>query len=112
MSAQLRAVCEFCPRKSRWQDEDPEYPGRLPFWDIAAGWSVAPYSLGFEHPDGMHGDRWMCPTCNRKMRAGAVLKPRAVECTERRVRRKAGGSAVSPRRREPARGDVVAAQDA
>lgn len=81
MSVQLRAVCESCERRSRWQDEDPECPGRLFMWGMARGWSVVPYAPDFEHPDGTHGDKWICPRCVRRASYRALI----VECTERRV---------------------------
>lgn len=112
MSAQLRAVCEFCPRRSRWQEEDPEYPGRVSPWELAVGWSVAPYSLGFEHPDGTHGDKWTCPACDRAIRAGARMRARAVECTERRVCGTAGERATSVGYGNRAGSGVAAAQRA
>lgn len=108
MSAQLRAACEFCPRRSRWQEEDPEYPGRVSMWDLAAGWSAAPYSVGFEHLDGTHGDKWTCPACNRRLLAGARLRARAIECTERRT----GSRAALRPERTVENSSVFAVQDA
>lgn len=59
----VRAVCEWCGRKSRPSKPSPR--GEVDLFEIAAGWSVAPYSPGFVHADGSTGDLWTCPACNR-----------------------------------------------
>ncbi|MGC5583046.1 hypothetical protein [Ornithinimicrobium sp. W1665] len=54
-------VCEDCGRRGRAVHTDD---GRLTLWDLARGWSTAPYPVGYVHPDGSTGSRFTCPDCN------------------------------------------------
>jgi len=80
----LRAVCEYCGRKSR--PTTPDSRGRVDLFEIALGWSVAPYSSDFIHRDGSMGDLWRCPSCNRALSRGDGLRPTPERCEARRIR--------------------------
>ena len=64
------AVCEFCGRRSR------PHP-RLGIFSLAVGWSCAPYPEDFVHSDGSTGTMYACPTCSRRLSAGASMTSRA-----------------------------------
>lgn len=63
-TGRLRPVCESCGRRGRSVATD-----RLTLWELAAGWSCAPYPEGFQHQDGSTGTRFICPTCTRHQAA-------------------------------------------
>lgn len=68
----VRAVCEFCDRRSAPVRMD--YDGGPCMWSLPNGWSCAPYPSDFAHPDGSTGDLWACPACNKKLHAGEPLR--------------------------------------
>lgn len=70
-AGKLRPVCEFCDKRGR--AVEPDDRGRIGLWDLAAGWSVAPYPPDFEHDDGSHGSKFQCAACQRKMDRDGVL---------------------------------------
>lgn len=78
----LRPVCEFCGTVGR--AADPDSRGRLSIFSVSRGWSEAPYSEGFVHPDGSTGSRWTCPACNARMDRGEALRERGGEGTWQR----------------------------
>ncbi len=67
----VRVVCEFCGRKSRAVTLNPR--GRVSLFDLAPGWTEAPYSPSFVHVDGSVGSLWTCPACTRKLDRGESL---------------------------------------
>jgi hypothetical protein len=67
----VQALCEFCHRLSRPVEADKD--GEPAFYEIAAGWSCAPYPHEFVHQDGSRGARWTCPRCWRRLRSGESL---------------------------------------
>lgn len=72
-AGKLRAVCEHCGRRSVSVDTAR---GRLSVWDLAPGWSEAPYSPDFVHRDGSVGSMWSCPACTARSRRGEALPSR------------------------------------
>lgn len=71
-TGKLRPVCEFCGRAGRAVTPTP-FDGRLSLFDIAPGWSEAPYPPDFVHKDGSKGSLWRCPPCGRRMDRGETL---------------------------------------
>ncbi|WOC12529.1 hypothetical protein MP11Mi_16170 [Gordonia sp. MP11Mi] len=68
----LRAVCEFCDKRSAPSTPaDDGLPSSLP------GWLVAPYPDEFIHADGSTGSTFTCPACDRdgQRRQNAGLTP-------------------------------------
>lgn len=72
-SGRVRAVCEFCGRQSR---SVVPVDGRAWLLDLPRGWSEAPYSPTFAHPDGSTGSLWQCPGCVQRLRRGEGLRSR------------------------------------
>lgn len=68
-------VCEFCGRVGRAVTPTGR-DGRLSVFDVARGWSCAPYPDDFVHPDGSKGSLWTCPACQRRIDRGEVLTTR------------------------------------
>lgn len=69
------AVCCCCGRKSR--------PAKLyaddlapSLWNMARGWSEAPFPSDFVHNDGSIGSMYTCPSCNKQLSNGAELMMR------------------------------------
>lgn len=74
-SRRVRPICEFCGRRGRAMVPDDR--GRVDPFDLARGWSVAPYPLDLVHADGSIGDLFTCPACDARLRRGAGLRSRA-----------------------------------
>ena len=79
-SGRLRAVCEYCGRKTKPVLTQRD---RLSILDVAVGWSVAPYPADFVHADSSCGSLWTCPRCNKRIQQGMPVSP----TLERAVRR-------------------------
>lgn len=75
LTGKLRPVCEFCGKIGR--AVAPSLPGRLTIMDVAQGWTSAPYSPEFIHPDGSAGTKWTCPACQKRLDRGEVLRTRS-----------------------------------
>lgn len=60
-TGRVRAVCEFCDRKSRPVEAGRDgQPATEP-----AGWTVARFPANHRHGDGSHGSTWTCTSCRR-----------------------------------------------
>jgi hypothetical protein len=89
-TGKVRAVCEWCGRRS-----SPVFPcndGRPALFDLGRGWSVAPYPIGYQHADGSRGPRYTCPACARVRdeRQLAGIRPLLSPTPERAAARVAG----------------------
>ena len=73
-AGQLRAVCEFCGRRSRPTKPDP--CGRVDLWGLARGWSSCPFPDEYVHADGSAGTTYTCPDCDRRLDRGEALATR------------------------------------
>ncbi|GAA4402895.1 hypothetical protein GCM10023168_13890 [Fodinibacter luteus] len=80
-AGKVRPVCEFCGRKGR--AVTPDECGRVSLWDLARGWSCAPYPEHVTHPDGSTGTLYQCPACTRRLDRGEALTSRGT--TTKRV---------------------------
>lgn len=69
------AVCCCCDKHSRPARTDSK--GEPDLWDMAQGWSQAPYPADFLQSDGTIGSTYTCPACNKRMRAGETLRLRS-----------------------------------
>lgn len=76
----LRPVCEFCGCLG--EAVDPGADGRISMFDVAPGWSVAPFPADFVHADGSTGSQWCCPEDNQRLRRGESLFSRAYMVSE------------------------------
>lgn len=69
------AVCQCCGRKSRavkpLRDAEPD------LFEMARGWSTAPFPHDFIHVDGSRGSTFTCPSCNKRLHQGESLTLRA-----------------------------------
>lgn len=70
-TGRVRAVCEWCDRKSRPVEAGRDgQPATEP-----AGWTVARFPADHRHGDGSVGATWTCAACRRqrdqRQRAGA-----------------------------------------
>ena len=68
------AVCQCCGKKSR-----PVLPcrdGEPDLFEMARGWSTAPFPADFHHSDGSRGSTFTCPTCNKRLHRGASIVTR------------------------------------
>lgn len=65
------AVCCCCSRRSRPVTANAD--GEPTLWNLARGWSEAPYPADFTHPDGSVGSTWTCPDCNKRLARGEML---------------------------------------
>jgi hypothetical protein len=94
-TGKARAICQYCDRRTKPRDPQPD--GRPAFWCEFAGWSVAPYPVDFEHPDGSHGSLYCCPDCRRlsdeRQRAG--IRPLLSPTPERAAARIARDSTAA-----------------
>lgn len=61
-SGQIAPVCQDCGKRGKYAP--PTSGGLVDLWEIASGWSVAPYSEDYEHPDGSRGSQYRCPSCH------------------------------------------------
>lgn len=68
------AVCCCCGGKSRPAKVDKDGEPRM--WELARGWSEAPFPHDYQHPDGSVGSMFTCPPCNKLLRSGAELTMR------------------------------------
>lgn len=68
------AVCCCCGVRSRPVKVDSD--GEPTLWNMARGWSEAPFPHDFTHPDGSIGSMFTCPACNKQLRAGVALTMR------------------------------------
>lgn len=82
-TGRLRAVCEYCGKRSRPVDVGERT--RLGILDLPAGWSEAPYSPTHVHGDGSTGSLWCCPACARRRDAGERLAPTPERAAARRA---------------------------
>jgi len=71
-SGKVRAVCEFCNRKSK--PVGAANDGEPSIWALPLGWSTAPYPRHFKHQDGSVGSKWTCPKCTTRLNAGESLR--------------------------------------
>lgn len=71
----VRAVCQCCGSQSRGVVADDS--GEPDLFELARGWSQAPFPPDFEQRDGSMGSTYTCPMCNAKLRAGETLTLRA-----------------------------------
>lgn len=68
------AVCCCCGGRSRPAKTDNN--GEPTLWNMARGWSEAPFPHDYVHPDGSTGSMYTCPSCNKQLRAGVELTMR------------------------------------
>lgn len=68
------AVCEICNKQSRPVQADCD--GEPNLWDMARGWSTAPFPADCRHDDGSVGSTFTCPSCNARLRNGETLQLR------------------------------------
>lgn len=69
------AVCQCCGKRSRPARTDSS--GEPDLWDMAQGWSQAPFPASYVQPDGSVGSTYHCPSCNGWARKGRRLQVRA-----------------------------------
>lgn len=67
------AVCWSCARKSNPVEVDRDAEPDL--WELADGWSQAPFPSHFVHRNGSVGSLYTCPSCNAGLRHGGPLRP-------------------------------------
>lgn len=67
-SGRLRPVCEHCGKIGR--SIAPNSRGVISCFDLALGWSIAPYPADYLQRDGSLGSTFTCSTCNRTIRDG------------------------------------------
>lgn len=84
-TGKVRAVCEFCDRRSGPVKADDD--GEPCMWRLAPGWASAPYPPDFVHDDGSKGALWTCPACNKRLDAGESLKVHESRAAARTVAR-------------------------
>jgi hypothetical protein len=70
-----RAVCQCCGRRSRPVTADKD--GEPDLFEMARGWSTAPFPADCKHDDGSVGSTFTCPDCNKRLHKGATLQLRA-----------------------------------
>lgn len=70
-NGKVRAVCQCCGAQSR--PGTPCSDGEPDLWNMARGWSEAPYPIDCEHSDGSRGSTYTCPKCNKRLYAGETL---------------------------------------
>jgi len=69
------AICQCCGRHSRPVKTDND--GEPDLWDMARGWSTAPFPADCTHDDGSVGSTFTCPDCNKRLHKGETLQLRA-----------------------------------
>lgn len=72
MNNKASAVCQCCGRRSRPVETDRD--GEPELFDLARGWSQAPFPARFRHPDGSLGSKYTCPACNARLKRGETLQ--------------------------------------
>lgn len=74
------ALCQCCGRQARATEQTRE--GEPNLWQMARGWSEAPFPADYLHLDGSIGSRYTCPSCNKLLKAGHTLKTRSGQVAE------------------------------
>lgn len=69
------AICQCCGRRSRPARADKD--GEPDLFDMARGWSTAPFPADSVHRDGSTGSTFTCPACNKRLRKGETLQLRS-----------------------------------
>lgn len=73
------AVCHCCGKRSSPAPVDKD--GEPDLWEMARGWSQAPYPHKFQHKDGSFGSLYTCPSCNKRLASGETLQVRSANHT-------------------------------